>query len=218
MFNDIGPPLGRPELVADSSLPQAHVPTSALLSQLVAETPPRGVTLAWVLGRLENRSFALLLLLLALLSLAPGVASVTALLFVFPAVQMILGRPRPSLPGLLSSRAISARRFAQVAAMAIPIFKRLERIVRPRLQTMVATTRPLVGFVILLRAATMIWPVPFSHIVPAVVIALIAFAYLEEDGALLGASLVGAVVSVCISATIVWATLEAAEFFERLIG
>ena len=51
---------------------QPHVPTSAALAQLLNEAPQDRVTLAWLLGRLQKRSFGLLMLLLALLGLVPG--------------------------------------------------------------------------------------------------------------------------------------------------
>jgi len=46
--------------------------------------------------------------------------------------------------------------------------------------------------IILLLAGTLILPFPFSHIIPALVIMLVSFAYLEEDGALLCISLAAA--------------------------
>jgi Exopolysaccharide synthesis, ExoD len=42
-----------------------------------------------------------------------------------------------------------------------------------------------VGSIILLLAATLLLPLPFSHIIPPLVIMLISFAYLEDEGMLL---------------------------------
>jgi len=65
-------------------------------------------------------------------------------------------------------------------------------------------------------AATLIWPFPFSHIIPALVIMLISFAYLEEDGVLLWISLAVALLSFSITAATVWATVRATGLINRL--
>jgi hypothetical protein len=70
--------------------------------------------------------------------------------------------------------------------------------------------------IILLLAATFIWPVPFGHVIPTLVIMLISFAYLEEDGILLCISLAAALLSFSITAATVWATLRATGLIEGL--
>jgi hypothetical protein len=58
--------------------------------------------------------------------------------------------------------------------------------------------------VVLLVSLTLFVPVPLSNIPPAVLISMVAFAYLEEDGALLSLALIAAFVllAVVISGTI----------------
>jgi len=195
---------------------QPHIPTSVALAQLLNEAPRDHVSLAWLIGRLQKRSFGLLMLLLALLGLAPGVAIFTGFLLAFPAIQMILGRDSPSLPPFLANRSISTRHFARWAARVIPMFKRMEAFIRPRLNTPFQATKRLVGLIVLLLAATFIWPVPFGHVIPTLVIMLISFAYLEEDGILLCISLAAALLSFSITAATIWATLRAAGLIEGL--
>ena len=48
---------------------QPHVPTSIVLTQLLEDLPQDHVNLAWLVGRLQNRSFGLVMLLLALVGL-----------------------------------------------------------------------------------------------------------------------------------------------------
>jgi hypothetical protein len=83
---------------------QPHVPTSVMLAQLLKDLPQDQVSPAWLIGRLEKRSFGLVMLLLALVGLLPGVGIVIGILLAFPAVQMILGRETPNLSRFLSSR------------------------------------------------------------------------------------------------------------------
>jgi hypothetical protein len=193
-----------------------HVPTSVVLAQLLAEAPPDYVSLAWLMGRLQERSFGLVMLLLALVSLLPGAGILAAVLLGFPAIQMMLGRESPSLPRFLASRRVSTRHIARLAARTIPLLERLEAVIHPRLPMPLQTTKCLIGFHVLLLTTTFVLPVPFSQIIPAFVVMLISFAYLEEDGVLLCISLVAALVSLCVTAATIWATLRATDLIEKL--
>jgi hypothetical protein len=195
---------------------QPHVPTSVMLAQLLKDLPQDQVSPAWLIGRLEKRSFGLVMLLLALVGLLPGVGIVIGILLAFPAVQMILGRETPNLPRFLSSRRIATRHLARLATRTIPLVRRMEALIRPRLHTPFQATKRFVGLIVLLLAATLIWPFPFSHIIPALVIMLISFAYLEEDGVLLCISLAAALLSLSITAATVWATVRATSLIERI--
>lgn len=194
---------------------QPHVPTSVALAQLLNEAP-QDVSLGWLFGRLQKRSFGFVMLLLALVGLVPGVGIFIGILLVFPAVQMILGHETPTLPHFLETRRIAIRHIALLATRTIPLLRRMETLIRPRLHTPFQATKRLVGLVVLVLAATLMWPFPFSHIIPALVIMLISFAYLEEDGALLCISLAAALLSFSITAATVWATVSATGLIERL--
>jgi hypothetical protein len=63
---------------------------------------------------------------------------------------------------------------------------------------------------------TLLAPIPFSQIIPALVIMLLAFAFLEEDGVLLCLALAAAAVSLSISAAAVWGAAEGGRFLGRL--
>jgi hypothetical protein len=189
--------------------------TSVVLAQLLTEALPDRVSLAWLIGRLQKRSFGLVMLVLALVSLLPGAGILAGILLGFPAVQMIMGRESPSLPRFLGCRCISTRHIAGLAARTVPLLERMEALVHPRLPTPFEATKRIIGFIVLLLAATFVSPFPFSQVIPALVIVLISFAYLEEDGVLLCISLVAALVSLSLTAATVWATLRATGLIEN---
>jgi hypothetical protein len=58
-------------------------------------------------------------------------------------------------------------------------------------------------------------PIPFSNVVPALVIALIALAYLEEDGVLLSVALLAAVILLALALAAVWETVRGAELISQ---
>lgn len=194
-----------------------HVPTSVMLGELLTESPPDDVTLAWLVGRLRERSFALVMLLMALVGLVPGASTFIGVLLAIPAAQMILARDRPGLPRFIASRRVATVRLARLLHRIIPPLQRLERFIHPRWRTPFEATKRVVGFVILLLGATMVSPFPFSHVIPALVIMLVSIAYLEDDGVLLCISLAAALVSLSISAAAIWATARTAGLVDRLL-
>jgi len=195
-----------------------HIPTSSVLEELLKEVPPDYVTLGWLTGSLQERSFGLVLLIMALAGLVPGASIFIGILLGFPAIQMILGRESPGLPRFIGSRRVPTRQVVRLVHRTIPLLKRLETLIHPRWRTPFETTKRIVGFVVLLLAATLVSLFPFSHIIPALVIMLISFAYLEEDGVLLWISLGAAFGSLAITSATVWATIRATDLLARLLG
>jgi len=192
-----------------------HVPTSVALMRLLDDAPTDRVSLAWLISRLGKRSFGFLMLIVATLGLAPAVAMLAMLLLPFPAIQMVLGHERPSLPHFLAKRSIPTQRLSRLAVRSIPLLRRMEIFIHPRWPTPFEATKRLVGLTILLLAVTLIAPFPFN-IVPTLVIILISIAYLEEDGMLLCISIAAAILSLLITAGTVMATVQTTGFLEGL--
>lgn len=186
-----------------------RVPTSVILEGLARDAPAGEVSLEWIVENLGERSFGIVMLLISLVGLVPGTSPLVGILLAVPAVQMILGRQEPVLPRRIAARRLSTRRLARVLERLIPVLRRMERVVRPRWGTPFEATKRVVGVVILLLCATLFAPIPFSQVIPALVIMLLAFAFLEEDGVLLCIALVAAVISVAITSAAVWGTIEA---------
>jgi hypothetical protein len=61
--------------------------------------------------------------------------------------------------------------------------------------------------VLLLTAALLLTPIPFSNIAPAVLVILIALAYIEEDGLLLCLAFLAALILIGIASVAVWGTI-----------
>ena len=184
-------------------------PTSVILERLARDAPPEGVTLEWIVTRLRERSFGIVMLLIGLVGLLPGISPIVGILLAIPAVQMILGRSEPVLPRRLAERRLSSARLERLLGRVVPIMKRLERVVRPRWNRAFGLAKRIVGGVILLLGATLLTPLPFSQVIPSLVIVLLAFAVLEEDGLLLGLAVFAALMSMAITAAALWGTVEA---------
>ena len=200
-----------------SALAWPRAPTSAVLDDLLGEAPAGQVTLDWLLGRLGDRSFGVVLLLLALLGLLPGVSAVAGVLLMVPAAQMILARRGPVFPRRVAGRRFEARRLARVVRRVVPVLRWLERFIRPRWTTPFEATKRVVGGVVMLLGASLLAPVPLSNVPPALAIALIAFAYLEEDGALLCAALAAALAMLAAAAAVAWETMSTTGWVPGLL-
>jgi hypothetical protein len=154
--------------------------------------------------------------LLALVALVPGLSGFIGVLLMIPAFQMIMARHVPVLPRFITRRQIETQRFARLIARIVPLLRRAERLFKPRWPTPFETTRRVVGVVIMLLGVTLIEPIPFSHVIPSLVIMLVALAYLEEDGIMLCVALAVALASLAITGATVWGTVAGVNFLERL--
>jgi hypothetical protein len=159
---------------------------STILEDLLARKPPEPVTLDWLTRSLQKHSFGLFVLLFAVVAAVPGISVLGALLLLIPATQMILGLSAPSFPRWIAARPLPARAAAPALQRAVSILKSVEKAIYPRCAMPPQPTKRLVGTVVLvLTTRILLVPLPFSNVIPAVLIALISLAYLEEDGVLL---------------------------------
>jgi hypothetical protein len=189
---------------------------SDLLQRLHDEAPTDHFTLAWLMGTLHKRSFAAIMLICAVVAIAPGVSIVAGVLLMITAIQMIAGRVAPVFPTRIALRALSTKHLATLLQRAVPVLRYLEHVIHPRWPTPHEATKRVVGIAVLvLSIAVVFTPLPLSNIPPALVIALISLAYLEDDGLLLAMGLVFAVILLTIETIAIWETVIGAKW---LIG
>ncbi len=181
----------------------------ALADRALAERVPAGtVTLGWLFSKLRERSFGLAVLVCALVGLLPGVSTLAALLLVVLAAQMMAARPAPALPRFVARRGIALPRMQRLILRAVPRLRRLERILRPRWRLKAAAAQRAVGAVLFALGVLMLAPIPFAQVAPGLAAALIALAYLEEDGAMLALGLAAALGATAFAAVTVWAAWQ----------
>jgi hypothetical protein len=205
---------GTQRLAQDRLSSQAYVPTSVQLAMMLDRAEGARVPIGWLMAQLGRRSFGLTLLVMGVTALVPGASTVVGVLVGWPAVQMMLGHEAGVLPRLVARRQVAVDRLARVIRLVTPRLAWLERLIRPRWPTPFQTTKRLTGIVMLLLGLSMISPVPFSHVVPALVIMFLALAYLEEDGVALLVALIAALVSLAITAATLWGAVETVDWLD----
>jgi hypothetical protein len=169
-------------------------PTSTILQELLLHATEDRITLGWRMGSLGDRSFGIVLLQLGLLASLPVASAIVGIMIALLACQMILARRGPVFPRFIAGRTFQKRRLASMLNWAVPVLRYLERFIRPRWQTPFEMTKRVVGGAIPLVGTLLFAPVPLSNVPPALVIILLAFAYLEEDGVLLCIALAASLV------------------------
>lgn len=131
------------ELRLRNSDANAFVPTSIVLQRLHDEAPIGHFTLGWLMGSLRKRSFGIIMLLLALVAMAPGISIIAGLLLMIPAFQMIAGRPAPLFPRRIAARPLPTQHLAALVQRAVPVLRYLEKIIHPRWPTPIEATSAL---------------------------------------------------------------------------
>ena len=184
-----------------------RLPTSIILERLILDAPADHVTLAWLLSHLRARSFGIILLLLGVCGLLPIVSPVAALMLGVLAFQMLRAHPVPVFPRRLAERPVATEKLAAMLRRIIPPLRYLERFVRPRWTTPFETTKRVIGGFVLLLGAGLLTPIPLSNIPTSLVLVLLAFAYLEQDGILLAVALVLSLGLFAAETATLWTTI-----------
>jgi hypothetical protein len=164
-----------------------------------------------ILG-LGDRSFGWTILLFSLVNMVPmpvGSTLITAIPLLLLTGQMALGLQHIALPDFIKRIRISRRRFKGVVVRLKPLFRPIERFVRPRLLWLFSRrNEQLAGVMLFAVAAALFLPMPGSGFVPATALLISAIGLIERDGVLLIGGLVLGVIAILVTAVVAMALLS----------
>lgn len=189
------------------------------LALILREFEVETVTLREVLGLLHGRGYVLLVMLLALPFCTPvplpGLSTPFGLIIAIIGMRLALGE-KPWLPARLLDTRLPPKIFAKVFALTRKITLGFERLLRPRLLWITGSSGLLqlhaVPIVICASMLLLPLPIPFSNVVPAWGIMLIAGGLLERDGAFIIAGYGATVITLAFFAAIAIFGAEAVDF------
>ena len=188
-----------------------RAPSSRVLQELISQAPAEYVTVGWLTSTLQQHSFGIIMLCLGLLATTPVGSSVPGLVLAVIAVQLIVGRAEPVFPHFIMARRLPTTQLLRLGCRAIHVLKYLEKAVHPRWPMTFELVKPAVGVIILLLAVVLLLtPMPLSNVAPAMVISMISLAYVEEDGLLLSAGFLAAIILIGITSAAVWGAIVGA--------
>lgn len=166
-----------------------------------------------ILAALKDRAFALLVVLLGLpncLPMPPPIPLVCGLLLTLVALQIAFGRPAPWLPRSLLRRSIATSDVERAVRRALPVFRRLERFSRPRMNLFSSgPALRLMGLLLLVLALGLLLAPPFVGQIPlGVAVCLVGLGLVERDGVLVLGGLAVGSFGVTVSLGFVYAVVS----------
>lgn len=157
--------------------------TSAVIQALADRTHEGNVALGTLTERLGDRTFGILLVLIAAFNVIPFVSLFSGLLVSILGFQMFLGMRRARLPKVILNWDLPPDRVRAALLLFEPRIRAIEKYIRPRWQFAEA---PIVdrinGLVIAILGIIVALPLPFLNLAPAIVIVVMGLGLLERDG------------------------------------
>ena len=188
-----------------------RAPSSRVLQEVMRQAPAEYVTVGWLTSALQRHSFGIIMLCLGLLATTPVGSSLPGLVLAIMAVQLVVGRTEPVFPHFIMTRRLPTTQLLRLGCRAIHVLKYLEKAVHPRWPMTFEVAKRAVGLIVLLMVLILLLtPMPLSNVAPAMVISMISLAYVEEDGLLLSAGVLAAIILIGITSAAVWGAIVGA--------
>ncbi|EHU5002099.1 exopolysaccharide biosynthesis protein [Vibrio vulnificus] len=167
--------------------------TSDVIVELIKQAQSPGITLRNLTDRLGDRTFGMLLMLIALFNVLPLVSIIGGILIATLGLQMILGRRKAWLPSVILDKELPNDKVQAILRTFEPKVRKLEQYIYPRIQYMEAPVVDQVnGCIIMLLGLLISLPFPFTNIAPAFVVMIMGLGLMERDGLLqIGSFLLG---------------------------
>ena len=181
---------------------------------MLAAEPEERISFRDILAILSERSFAILIVLLGLpncLPMPPPIPTVSSLLLILIALQMLVRRPEPWFPGVILRGSVARSDVLRAVRRALPVVSALERWSRPRLSLFdPRIAAPLSAVTLLTMALGMLLAAPLIGQVPyGLAVCLFGLGQIERDGVLVLTGVVAGAVGVVLSASFIFGVIEA---------
>ncbi|MBY0564848.1 MAG: exopolysaccharide biosynthesis protein [Hyphomonadaceae bacterium] len=166
-----------------------------VLRQIDEVAGQEGLSVAAIVDRLDERAFGLLILVLAIPCLVPGLpgAQIIAIPIALLALQVLIGRREPWLPGWFMRRQVNKSWITAIAGFADKRLSWTERLARPRLTFLASGLgERFVALFMALAAVTVMLPI--TNTIPSVALTIMSIGLIQRDGvfAALGAAVAAA--------------------------
>ncbi|PJB69311.1 MAG: hypothetical protein CO093_10750 [Alphaproteobacteria bacterium CG_4_9_14_3_um_filter_47_13] len=170
-----------------------------------------------VMEEMNGRSLLLVILLLIIPNLIPfinslGITHITGILLLIFTIRLMVGIHHPWLPEWLGNMKTDKKHIQKISEKAAPWFKRMERIVRPRIYKMAGEKiHFFYAFLLLILTIIMLLPLPFINVIPAIIMMIITLGLIQQDGLV---SALGAILAIALLTGLIYAvTLVGSSIF-----
>lgn len=185
--------------------------------QILADSAAHSLlTLGELIAHLEGRVYTLLLVLLTLPFcqpiMLPGLSTPFGMVISLLGLRFAL-RQHPWLPQRLLKTPVSGKHFQKILHGSARVLRGIEKVLHPRLSFLFEfrVTQFLSGMAIFISGLMLLLPlpIPFSNMLPAMTVVLVASSFSERDGVALGAGLLLFLISFGFIGTILFGGTEA---------
>ncbi len=182
----------------------------SVLQAIDAGAGADGVQVSGIVDRLDERAFGLLILLLTIPCLVPGLpgAQIIAIGIFLLAIQVVIGRREPWLPGWFMRAQVKKSWISAIAGFADKRLRWTEQVARPRLSFLTTGFGERLAALIMALAAVTVM-LPITNTIPSIALTLLSLGLIQRDGLF---ALAGAVVALG------WITLLSALVAGLLFG
>lgn len=155
----------------------------SVLQKLDGAAGADGLTMGEIVDQLDERAFGLLIMLLTLPCLVPGLpgAQVIAVGIFLLAVQVLIGRSEPWLPGWFMRLRVKKSWINSIAAFADKRLRWTERFARPRWRFFAAGVGEKIAALVMALAAVTVM-LPITNTVPSVALTFMCVGLIQRDG------------------------------------
>lgn len=158
---------------------------SAIFRELAAR-PEERITIYDIDHAFGDRSFSAILLVFGLLSMAaviPGSSAFTGAPLFLVALQMVSGATQLWLPARIGERSVRPADIGRLNDRFLPLLRRVERLLIPRLPVMFSPfVIRVLGLICLILSVIIVLPIPLGNLAPGFAVSLIALSLLTRDG------------------------------------
>jgi hypothetical protein len=158
---------------------------------------------------LNERGFGILMVFFALPlcvpALPPGLTAIPAIPLIVFSIQMIRGMPSPWMPKFVGNKTIKRETVALVVEKAAPYLKKAERVLRPRFSFASSPEgEKVIGFFSLIFSLSILIPLPFTNLIPAIGILFMSLGLLSKDGIVIILGMVIGTVGVTLTTLVIF--------------
>ncbi|MCE0496694.1 MAG: exopolysaccharide biosynthesis protein [Methylacidiphilales bacterium] len=188
--------------------------TSKILRDLLEKNPDKSFTVQKIVDSIGgSSSFGTSLLVSSIPEVLPipipGIFAIVVIPTGIISAQMIAGNKQLKLPKFILKRTIHRKALATAIHAILPFLEKTEKYVKPRWQWAVhPASRRFIGAFILLLAAAMALPVPWTNMPLAISIFIIALGLIEKDGMMITLGILIGLASLAFLGGIIWGALS----------
>jgi hypothetical protein len=210
---------------AATPAPEPQEKLSVLLERLALEFAERPLGFDELVSITRGRAYDLLLILLSLPFLTPiplpFLSTALGFIMMLIGVRLALGQ-RPWLPERVLRHKVPGRHLVRILQAGSRLLRGLEIFLRPRLHFVHSTWifQRITGVLILLSGALLLLPlpIPFSNVLPAGTVLLLAAGALERDGVFFFAGCVAFLLNLLFFGALAFGGMEAVSWVLQWSG